>query len=122
MLTRWGVRTKAIEPGDQLFFIRLGLSPKGIFARATAIDASYRDYHWDKTKMVQGKMSWYVDVRFEELFDPESETIIRIDTLNKPPFDQMNWSIQGSGTLIPSEIAEQLENDWRDVIDTNTKQ
>ena len=112
--SRWGVRTKAIAPGDQLFFVRLGKPPKGIFGRGTAMSASYRDLHWDETKRSAGKTTLFVTVQFVELLDTDAQPIIGLDQLAVPPFTAVNWCAQGSGHFIPEPVAEALSMKWQE--------
>lgn len=116
--TRWGLRTKAVEPGDRLFFIRLGEPPKGIFARGSALSASYRDSHWDETKRAQGKRTWFVEVELNEMLDPANETLLSLDRLRRPPFDEVHWTVQGSGLFIPGSIADRLDREWSRLVNS----
>lgn len=112
--SRWGVRTKAIAPGDQLYFVRLGKPPKGIFGRATAMSSSYRDLHWDETKRADGKTTLFVQVQFVELLDTEIHPLLSLDELALPPFDQVNWYAQGSGHFVPEDVALALSARWEE--------
>ena len=110
--SRWGVRTKAIAAGDQLFLVRLGKPPKGIFGRATAMSASYRDLHWDETKRAEGKTALFVKLQFIELLDTGTQALITLDELAGAPFNQVNWCAQGSGHFIPDDVAAALASQW----------
>lgn len=112
--TRWGLRTRAVKPGDILFFIRLGMAPKGIFARASALSPAYRNLHWDPRKRAKGKTSWYVDLEFGEMIDVDREPPLDLATLSRPPLDEFHWMIQGSGTFVPDRIARALDSEWRE--------
>ncbi len=113
-ITQWGMMSKAVEPGDRLFFIRLGIPPKGIFACGSALTTSYLDSHWNETKRAQGKMTRCVDLALNELLDPDVEPIIELERLALPPFNQMHWTIQGSGVMMPGHIAESLDTLWQE--------
>ena len=110
--SRWGIRTKAIAAGDQLFFIRLGVPPKGIFGRGTAISDSYRDDHWDAEKRAEGKTTLFVNVQFAELIDTSLHPPLPLEELAVPPLNEINWLAQGSGHFIPEKVASALSWRW----------
>ena len=112
-VTSWGVVSKQIRPGDRIFFIRLGVAPKGIFAFGAAISSSYLDSHWNETKQQQGKQARYVDIALTEMLDMDTEPLVGLEQLTDPPLNQMHWTIQGSGVMIQEPIADALENKWK---------
>lgn len=112
-VTQWGMISKAVEPGDRMFVIRLGVAPKGIFACGSALSSSYMDDHWNETKRAEGKRIRCVDLSFNELLDPDYDPIIALEQLQVAPFNEMHWMIQGSGTFMPGLVADALDCKWQ---------
>lgn len=109
---RWGVRTRAIGAGDCVYFIRLGKEPRGVFARATAIEPSHKAPHWDSDKRRVGAQSWYVTCRFEELLDVDTDPLLDLDSLKTRCSTSIGWTIQGSGIHVPEPAASRLHQVW----------
>lgn len=107
---RWscGV-TKRIQRGDQVFLLRQGKEPKGIFASGTVTKGSYEDKHWNSKKSEAGKKALYVKAVYDVLLDPHQDTILSREQLDKPPFQGMHWDTQSSSISIPDNIAAELE-------------
>lgn len=99
------------SPEDRFFLIRLGVPPKGIMASGTIESEVYEDVHWREGS---DKPALYADIRFEVLFDPESEGILAREILDQPEFKAMHWDAQSSGTRIPDDVASTLERVWAD--------
>lgn len=111
--TRWSCsKSKSIQAGDRVFFIRLGVPPKGIFASGNVNQGSYEDLHWDDERAERGETCRFVGVRFDRLLDPAHDTILARDLLDFPPFDSMHWDTQSSGVRIADVIAVELEKHW----------
>jgi 5-methylcytosine-specific restriction protein A len=110
---RWSCgKSKRIESGDRVFFIRLGNEPKGIFASGTVLVGSYEDKHWDTARAAEGAIDRFVEVRLDTLLDPETDTILPRDLLDAEPFSTMHWDTQMSGISIPVYVADELEKVW----------
>lgn len=113
-ITRWSCgNCKRLQEGDRIFLIRLGEEPKGIIASGTITKGSYEDGHWDESKRLKGKKSFFVHVQFDTLLNPEMDNILNRRLLDIPPFSQMHWDTQMSGIQIPDNIAEELEKVWK---------
>lgn len=96
-------KNKQIKKGDKVFFIKLGVEPRGIFAFGIVEKGSYENANW------LGQKALMADVELIQIFDPE-KPIFPINMLkSEPPFSQMHWSTRSSGVRIPSEIAIELE-------------
>ena len=112
--TRWSCgNSKRIKRGDRVFLIRLGKEPKGIFASGIVTVGSYEGIHWDELKRAKGEKGLFVDVRFDTLLNPETETILPRAILDGPLFSTMHWDTQMSGVAIKDEIVLELEHIWR---------
>lgn len=106
---RWscGV-TKKIKKGDRVFMLRQGLEPRGIVASGWAICDVYEAVHWgDKDKIAN-----YIDVRFDNIINPQSDEILRREMLEQGILSEMHWDTQGSGISIRGDIALELEELW----------
>jgi 5-methylcytosine-specific restriction protein A len=104
--TRWScANSTQITVGAQLFIIRLGVEPKGIFASGYATSDWYSDLHWNQIRAANGETTHYVRVRLDKLLDPDDEPILALEELKQPPFSSRRWDIPGSGVEIPSDIA-----------------
>jgi 5-methylcytosine-specific restriction protein A len=102
--------TKSIQQGDRVFWIRLGVEPKGIFGCGTVTRGSYVDQHWDSTRPRETAI--WVDIRVDSVFHPDCEPIVPRAELDRPPLSQMHWDTQVSGIQIPDEVAAELEQLW----------
>ena len=106
---------KSIEIGDQIFLIRLGVQPKGIFASGTVTRGSFEDEHWDEERAAEGDVCRFVEFDIDKLLDPEHDQILSREVLDNPPFDSVNWNTQASGIRIADAVAEELEKLWAEV-------
>lgn len=118
LIRRWSVGvSKNIKQGDRLFLIRLGSEPKGIIGSGWADSNVFEDGHWNEEKYENGETANYVDVRFDILLNPETKLIFQRKELNR--LGKMHWDAQSSGTKIPEDVADRLENEWADFIGNN---
>jgi 5-methylcytosine-specific restriction protein A len=110
--------SKKPKKGDQFFLICLGQEPKGIFASGEIEGDSYEDIHWDEIKAALGETTHYVKIKYDTLFNPETDTILPRDLLNMPPLSEMHWDTQRSGVQIPDNVAKELETLWASFINS----
>lgn len=109
-LGRWSCgATRNISPGDRAFLVRLGMPPKGIMGSGVVVSEPYEDVHWDTEKAEQGEMVHRVDILFDVLSDLP---IISDEALASGALAAHNWFPQASGTRIPPDVADRLENQW----------
>lgn len=108
----WTTAAKSIEPGDRVFFIRLGLAPRGIFASGVAVSRPYPAPHWDPVKQESGKHIRLVDLWIDKMLDPDAEEILPMAALDAPDLKTMHWNTQSSGIHIPAPVAWALEAAW----------
>ncbi len=110
---RWSCgKSKRLQDGDRIFFIKLGQEPKGIFASGRIARGSYEDIHWDDEKASLEKTALFVDVQFDTLLNSENEKILPRHLLSKGSLMAMHWDTQMSGIQIPDGIALELEKQW----------
>jgi len=105
--------TKAIQPGDRIFLIRLGVNPRGIVASGHAISPVFQGTHWDQEKAAHGKKANIVYIKFDKMVD--ADHVYSIEDLKKIP-GNMHWSSQSSGVSIPEDVAKVLEKLWADYL------
>lgn len=104
-----------VEPGDRLFLVRLGETPKGIIAAGMASTATEERPHWDGTP---GKTTQFVNGVFDRILDPAVDTPLDVFGIREGPVARVNWSPQGGGVLIPEDAANQLEELWAEHLGT----
>ncbi len=105
---RWSVTTNKVRPGDRLFVIRVGKSPKGIVASALATSEVYTDTHWSGES---DKTALYVDLEWETLLAPD-QPLLPIEILQAEVDPGFSWTPQNSGRKIPAKTAQKLEVRW----------
>ena len=106
-----GVR-KNMQPDDRLFLLKQGTGQKGIMGSGRATSEVYPDKHWDPVRRSAGDKALYVDVDFDRILDPASDTIISLSVLEKRALAEVNWNTQASGISL-DVVAEELERLWR---------
>ena len=102
LVGNWSARVnfRNMKEGDDLWFLRQGEEPRGIFAHAVAMGAPYPE-----------ETTWFVGYWMDWIVNPSSnpEKMIRRDVLiNDPLFSRMHWDAQCSGPRIPPEINHAL--------------
>lgn len=103
---------KSIQPGDRIFLIKLGEMPKGIVASGYAKSFVLEGAHWDSEKRKAGRKARRVYVDFDTILDYETDEILPFDELKEISADY-KWSAQASGVSIPDDIAEKIEEAWK---------
>lgn len=107
---RWGCgNTRKIRPGDRLFLMRLGVEPRGLIGSGWAVSSPYEAIHWGADQDGR-RITTYIEFEFDALLDPE-QSILPLGKLESD-YPSMQWSPRRSGTMIPDDIVEQLEEDW----------
>jgi len=111
IVDRWstGVQTH-IEPGDRLFLIRLGLDPKGVIGSGFAQSEVFKEAHWDEN--AEGG-ALYVELEWDALLNPDEDEILSLDELKQEPLEVIHWTPQASGTRVPDDLSEALEERWQ---------
>jgi hypothetical protein len=104
-------RSKRLVPGDRVYWLRLGVAPKGIFAAGRAVSGVWESEHWDGPRAAEGGLQRYVDVEIDELLNPWSEPILSQDELERQLPD-VHWSPQASGVQITGNAEIELAKLW----------
>lgn len=105
-------RSQAINIGDRLFLLRVGVEPKGVVAAGIATSGAFLDKHWDKDRRAQGDRTHFVECDFDTVLDPAREKILTIADIERARIGSFNWTPQSSGVRIPDPIATKLEQQW----------
>lgn len=98
----------------RIFLLRQGLEPRGIIGSGTVVTPPFEAEHWDLSRTTPAR---YVNVKFDALIDPETDPILLRKQLDEPPFADMYWDTQMSGTAIPTHVVEALEQEWAVLLD-----
>lgn len=107
--THWACQSKAVRPGDPVYFIRVGKDvSRGLVAKARVCSLPFMAAHWHEGKNHDLR---YVMVEFEDVRDDAGTASITITELNQN-FPDQNWSTQSSGISIKREYAERLHKMW----------
>lgn len=101
--------TRRIYPGDRVFLLRLGVSPKGIIGAGVVVSEPSEEIHWDPEKAEQRKTVYSVEILFDVL---SYLPILGEITLASGVLGKYNWFPHASGTRIPNEVADKLEKLW----------
>ena len=122
-LGRWstGTRKSGILEGDILLLFQIGRDGRGLIGSGTALAAEgrevecvFRDRHWGKKNADAN----YVDIAWGDLVHPDdrfsAEHFIH-------QFPQVSWAhLQGSGTLIPTEVGIALVKQFHEHINSES--
>jgi len=99
---------KQVKIGDQAIFFKQGKGLRGIFGRGTVVGNPWAD---SSSLKKNGDPKYRVEVRFDELYDPNPEPIIPFDLL----FQSTIWNAQSSGMLIPEQQAKSIDLLWKEI-------
>jgi 5-methylcytosine-specific restriction enzyme A len=92
-----------------VFLIRLGKHSPGLVGSGWAASSPYPSEHWEDQSGESGSTAWYILVDWDYL---SVLPVIERRELDRPPFDTIHWSAQGSGITIRPDIAAILEERW----------
>lgn len=103
---------KSIKRGDRIFLIRLGSEPRGIVASGHAMTDVFEGTHWNPEMVRAGKKARRIYIEFDKIVNYQSTGMIPYNVL-KTISSEFHWSPQASGVSIPDDIAEKLEEIWK---------
>ena len=104
--------TKSISEGDRIFLMRVSEEPKGIIGSGWATTSPHLRLHWDTEKAAAGEKCLGVDGEWERLINPAVDAPLGMRELQRGKLAGFNWTPQSSGTRIPDDIADELEEKW----------
>lgn len=97
---RWRtIRTRNFPVGSRVFVVRAGVDPKGVVASG-----------WTTREPYVAGGTVFVAVQFDRL---SREPLIPLAVVERDRrFRGFDWLVQGSGVIIPGDMAERLESKW----------
>ena len=101
--------SKKIVPGDRLFLMRQVKEPRGVCGAGWSVSDVKEDNSGEY------KSGRFVRFQIDTYRDPTAEKILTyddLDRLNIGVEKPMKWGIQSSGTEIPQQVAQRLEEAW----------
>lgn len=100
--------SKLPKVGDNFYFIKLGVDPRGIIGRGKIVGPPTKAAHFaDRAKSTN-----YCKLAFEDLVDGRVEVVISREELNEPEFSGQHWDTQVSGIQIGGSVAQALDHVW----------
>ena len=110
---KWScVSHRKIRPGDRVFLVRLGSTPRGIMAAGRVVSEPFTAPHWNG----EDREIWKVVIEFDVLLNPGRDPILTLDYLNTGNLTKQQWTPMSSGVPILSKAAEELEAEWFDFL------
>lgn len=103
---------RRIFKGDEVYFIRQGREPRGLFARGEVVRGSYEAANVDVQDAQRGN-TLVIDVKFLELFDAANSVPVSRNQLKGEVFGKFVWEIREHGTRIPDDVASALATVWK---------
>lgn len=104
--------SKSISPGDRIFLMRVAEEPKGIIGSGWVTTSPRLRSHWNVEKAAMGEKCLGIDGEWERLMEPVANAPLGLKELQKGKLADFNWTPQASGTRIPDDIADELEQKW----------
>lgn len=100
------------EDGDRFFMVRVGKQNTGIVMAGYFISEPYQDEDWSG----KHRPTFYMDLDIHTQVDSDYVPVLSTSFLMKklPGFD---WTGGHSGRLLNQELAEQLEELWKEYLD-----
>lgn len=113
---RWSCgNSKKLQIGDRVFLMVLGQQKfHGIIASGVVTQGSFEDVTWNPES--SRHTSRYVMFEYDALLHPEYYDLFNPHIIN----DTYNWTPQTSGLIITDNVAEQLNQHWREYLDALT--
>jgi 5-methylcytosine-specific restriction enzyme A len=111
----WSCRShKSIRPGDRAFLAKVGTAPRGIFGSGKVVSEPFLSQHWNGAD----KDFPRVLIEFDVLLNPEKDSILTLDHLDKGNLAKQQWTPQSSGISIRPEALEELDKEWFEFLRT----
>lgn len=107
---RWTCISSQPKPGDRVYLIRLGVAPRGMVARGTVTEGSFKAEDWrDPTKSRS-----YIKFLADETRPDCASGLLPMVLLDQLSQGAFKWSAQSSGIAIPDELATVLDRAWEE--------
>ncbi|KAA9327229.1 EVE domain-containing protein [Hymenobacter busanensis] len=102
------VSHRRIRPGDRVFLVRLGSTPRGIMASGKVVSEPFTAPHWNG----EDREIWKVVIEFDVLLNPGRDSILTLEFLDTGALAKQQWTPMSSGVPILPEAAQELEEEW----------
>lgn len=103
------VEHEKARSGDRFFFVKVGReNPTGIVGVGSFTSDPYVDKDWSG----QGRKVYYMDMEWETVIRPDSDSILKTADLIKA-IPEVYWSKGRAGVEVAPEIAAKIEDLWR---------
>ncbi|MEZ5492861.1 MAG: AAA family ATPase [Gammaproteobacteria bacterium] len=112
IIQSWSCVNKHVSIGDKAWLVRVGESPKGIFAVGNVVSEPYESEHYDESKSEAGEKHQVVDIEFTTIKDVFNDAFITDKDLSRITIDGQTWFPQASGIEIKKRSAGLLEKIW----------
>lgn len=116
----WRFRShKQAKVGDEVYLLKQGRGPRGIFGRGIIIKPPYNFAEAQQypsglsllhAREGNEKKQWVVDIRIDEKTDPNKSLFLTLDQLCQLHPPQGLWYSQSSGVKIPEDVANAIRN------------
>lgn len=103
----WRFRShKQAKVGDEVYLMKQGKPPRGIFGRGVITKTPYQD-----------EDAWVVDIRIDEIVNPSKQLFLPVDDLFQLSPGRGLWYSQSSGIKIPDDVAEAIRRSrqWKPI-------
>lgn len=105
---RWSCNSTKPQPGDRVYLVRLGTDPRGLVARGTVTEGTFKAEDWrDPTKTRS-----YIHFKAEETRPDCASGLLPMVLLELLSQGEFKWNAQSSGIAIPPELAASLDKEW----------
>ncbi len=111
----WSCGTaRRIFTRDRIFVMRQGREPRGIIAVGRVTRGSYQAKELETQDGTPPATSFFVDIQFDALIEPQREAVIPRTRLMDPSLTGFAWETRQSGQQLPEDIAAVLEKIWEE--------
>ncbi len=111
--TRWSTgNSKKMVPGDRVFLLKQGVSPRGIIAAGTSISHVSEKPHFDPERNLRRETSLGADVVLDRILNPDEQTPLSVEDIKDGPLAEVYWRMPASGVMLADEAARALESSW----------
>jgi len=107
--------TKRIREGDRFFLLRKSPKPIGIMGSGFILSSIPYPARRDSSRgsARQRGTALFVDVNFDVLLDPDSDSILLQSRLGRGRLALIHWRQARSGIQIPEDAARELDAQWQ---------
>ena len=108
----WPCGPAKLSTGDRIYILQTGGDTKGIVASGTVTRASYEPPNWGSDQDSTTEFERFIDVEFDTIRDPDHDSIVRLDDLERLAPKQ-DWASQAPAIELRRQAARTLESQWK---------